>query len=248
MGAGERISSMAEKRNWFKELLEWLHHVYWIREFLISSGIAMAVMKWIVSHVGSLSQYGWAIWLLLAGLLMYLFDFRRRLRLKHRKSEDDLVIPQSKIEQILGPIFEDAKGAGAQAAMLWLFEAWSRDLIQRLEEAWDHWNYAGENLIHPLDARLDKLDFSKETAHQLTNDRRDFMVEYAAHLRRITADFPGFSSFVTTSGYPCDLEYRRVLNGLRSHSEKLEEYAERIWKSETPDSLLQETTDKEIPK
>lgn len=196
-------------------------------------------------------DFGWihfvpVLMLTIAGAVWLYGRFHNQ-KINH-SSEDDLVIPGPKVEQILGPIFEDVKGAGAQAAMLWLFEVWSRDLIQKLEETWDHWNYAGENLIHPLNARLDKLDFSKDAAYQLANDRRDFMVEYAAHLRRITADFPGFSSFITTSGYPCDLEYRRVLNGLHSHAKKLEEYAERIWKSETPDSSLHETIDKNTTK
>ncbi|HEX4029331.1 MAG TPA: hypothetical protein VHX20_03160 [Terracidiphilus sp.] len=68
---------MSEKRNRIEETLEWLHHAYWIREFLVSSGVAVAVMKWIVSHVAALSQYGWAIWLIIAGLLMYLFTILR---------------------------------------------------------------------------------------------------------------------------------------------------------------------------
>jgi hypothetical protein len=61
----------------FKEILEWLHHAYWIREFLISSGIAVAATKWLVSHVAILSQLGWAIWLVLAGALMYLLSLLR---------------------------------------------------------------------------------------------------------------------------------------------------------------------------
>jgi hypothetical protein len=184
---------------------------------------------------------GLAILLVLCFLVGFLLFPSKRSRPKQLSGgENDLIIPQSKVEQVLGPIFEDVKGAGAQAAMLWTFAGWSRDLIQILEEVWDHWNYAGENLIHPLDARIDKLDFSKDKAHQLSSERRDFMVEYVAHRRRIRADFPGFLSFVTTSAYPSDIEYRRVLNGLRSHAEKLEEEADKLWKAESPNPSLHE--------
>jgi hypothetical protein len=187
----------------------------------------------------SVDWIGLAILLALCFLIGFLLFPSKRSRPKRiSENENDLLIPQSKVEQILGPVFEDVKGAGAQAGMLWLLAAWSMELIQILEEVGDHWNYGGENLIHPLDARLDKLDFSKETAWKLANDRRDFMVEYAAHLRRVQATFPGFSSFVIANGYPSDQEYRRVLNGLRSHADMLRETADKIWTSEMPDNSL----------
>ena len=149
---------------------------------------------------------GFIILLALCFLIGFLLFPSKRSRPRQLDGEDDLVIPQSKFSQIMTPIFEDVKGAGAQAAMLWLFAAWAKDLILKLEETWDHWNYAGEKLIHPLDARIDKLDFSKDDVNQLVNERRDFMLEYVIHFRRIKTDFPGFSSPVTMGEYPSDLE------------------------------------------
>jgi hypothetical protein len=225
---------MAPERNWFKEILDWLHHVYWIREFLISSGIAVAAMKWLVSHVGLLSQYGWAIWLLLAGLLMYLFDWRRR-RLNPGETEKYLRIPESKVEQILRPLFRDAKGAGAQAGILWTLAAQARDVLVNLEQVWHHWNDAGERLIHPLDARIDKPDFLKGN---LIAERRDFMAIYMTHLMRLRVDVPGFTSNVTVYGFPSDREYLQVRNALQDHADKLDAAADAIWKSEEPNGTF----------
>jgi hypothetical protein len=118
-----------------------------------------------------------------------------------RKPKDrTTAVFDEKIKKIIDEVADDAKRAGAQAAMLWIFSGWAKDLIQRLEETWDHWNYEGQHLIHPLDARLDNLDFSKDSVVKLSNERRDFMVEYAAHLRRLRVDLSGFSSSLTQTG------------------------------------------------
>ncbi|MGA3131087.1 MAG: hypothetical protein ABSD59_09825 [Terracidiphilus sp.] len=68
---------MTEKRNWFKEFLEWAHHAYWVHEFLVSTGIATYAAKMVATHVNSLSQYGWPLGLIIAGLLMYVAEFIR---------------------------------------------------------------------------------------------------------------------------------------------------------------------------
>jgi hypothetical protein len=62
---------MSEKRNWLKEILEWLHHAYWIREFLVSSGTAAIVIKSLSGKFPIFAPYSWPAGILLAGILMY---------------------------------------------------------------------------------------------------------------------------------------------------------------------------------
>jgi hypothetical protein len=90
---------MADKRNRFKELLDWAHHAYWIGALLISSGVAEGVMKWTVSHVTVLSQFGGAIWLLIAGLLMYFLSALRPIWLRRKPA----LISQNAAALVINP-------------------------------------------------------------------------------------------------------------------------------------------------
>jgi hypothetical protein len=230
---------MAEnKRNWLKEILEWLHHAYWIHEFLVSSGLAAGAMTWLGSNFPAFKPYRWPTGLFAAGILMYVLSFIRHIRPAKKPKQGAVTIALDQAEQEIGEAVDDAKRSGAQAGMLWMLAASAKDLIQMLEQTWHHWNNAGERLIHPLDARLDKLDFSKDGAASLANERRDFMVLYSAHLTRLQADLRGFSSDVTKNGYPNSREYVQVLNDLRAHAQKLDEEADRIWKAEKPEETL----------
>ena len=69
---------MTEK-NRLKGALDWLHHAYWIREFLISSGIGTAVVAWIGRHLHIPADLLWPARLVAVGALMYLFVFARRI-------------------------------------------------------------------------------------------------------------------------------------------------------------------------
>jgi hypothetical protein len=66
-----------EKRNRLKETLEWLHHAYWIREFIVSSGLVGFAESWIRRHIQIPGDLIWPVRLLCVGALMYLLDFVR---------------------------------------------------------------------------------------------------------------------------------------------------------------------------
>ena len=73
---------MSEKKHWFKELLEWLHHGYWIREFLLSSGLWSLVVLLVSKYVMPIgSHVMWPLLLLLVGGSMYLLDWLHK---KHK--------------------------------------------------------------------------------------------------------------------------------------------------------------------
>jgi hypothetical protein len=67
-----------EKPNRVKEALDWLHHAYWIREFVLSSGIGGVVVAWMGRHVHIPADLLWPARLVAVGALMYLFAFARR--------------------------------------------------------------------------------------------------------------------------------------------------------------------------
>ena len=88
-------------------------------------------------------------------------------RLEPSKSEIDETINNVKL-------------AGAKGFLLSHLEARAIELQQELESLWHHWNNAGEKLIHPLDARLDKVkEISNDGSFKLLNERREFMVLYS---------------------------------------------------------------------
>jgi len=70
---------VSEERNWFKELLEWLHHAYWIWEFLISVGLWGLLTHFIGKYSPIVAEYKPWLILLLAGASIYTFQlFRKR--------------------------------------------------------------------------------------------------------------------------------------------------------------------------
>lgn len=66
---------MAEKHSRIKDVLEWLHHAYWIHEFLLSSGLAAIIATWLAKHHATLAPYVWPIGILIAGVLTYVWSF-----------------------------------------------------------------------------------------------------------------------------------------------------------------------------
>jgi len=151
------------------------------------------------------------------------------------KPPDLITVERGEFLKVIDEVVDDSKKAGAQAGILWLLAAQAKDAIHLLEKTWHHWNNSGERLIHPLDARIDKPDFTKG---DLISERRDFMAIYLSHLMRLSTDIPGFTSDVTSYGFPSDREYLEVLNALRSHAEKLDSEADKIWQSESPNDSL----------
>lgn len=74
-----------EHRGWLKELLEWLHHAYWIREFLLSSGLWTSITTWAVKSAYLPADYKWPVTILLVGLSMYLLVLIRPLWQQSKK-------------------------------------------------------------------------------------------------------------------------------------------------------------------
>jgi hypothetical protein len=79
---------MAENR--FKRWLDWAHHVYWIRELLLSLGIGkilqvVASRIWAIPH-----EWQLAIWLITSGLLCWLLAvlLNRNLTQKQRSAQN----------------------------------------------------------------------------------------------------------------------------------------------------------------
>jgi hypothetical protein len=67
-----------EKKNPLKETLEWLHHAYWIREFLLSSGFWAISVNLFSRYFPGASYLRWPLILFLVGASMYLLDWYRR--------------------------------------------------------------------------------------------------------------------------------------------------------------------------
>jgi hypothetical protein len=198
------------------------------------------LLEWLNKRMGTET----IIELLLSGLLVYFI-------LSHGEKNHVEIVPAPKLvsratlndldEETIESLMEgwsDAKRAGTQAGILWRFGADARSLVDALERTWQHWNDAGEHLVHPLDVRIDRPDHSNKAFDDLVTERRDFMVLYAYHLSHLRAEFPGFSSDIAQGEYPSDREYIEILRGLRLHVEVLEGTAENIWKSEEFDESL----------
>lgn len=71
------MAESPEKNSRFKEILEWLHHAYWIREFLLSLGAGKWFITWIELHFHIPHEYNWPLTFLLAGISMYLLALAR---------------------------------------------------------------------------------------------------------------------------------------------------------------------------
>jgi hypothetical protein len=138
--------------------------------------------------------------------------------------------PKKMLESEVSNTINDVKLHGGESSLLSFMEARAIELQSILEALWHHWNNAGEKLIHPLDARIDKLkNYSASEAKQLLDERRDFMVLYSHHLNTIKAEFPGFTSAVVGAGYPSSCEYHHVLANLKEHAEKIKNRSEEAW-------------------
>jgi hypothetical protein len=79
----ERLAIMGKSDNehkepWFRPVLEYLHHAYWIRDFLISSGVWAAVVKWLHDHAFISVGYAWPLACALIGVSMYLIELGRK--------------------------------------------------------------------------------------------------------------------------------------------------------------------------
>jgi hypothetical protein len=68
---------MGEKRNRFKETLEWLHHAYWIHDFIVSTGAVGIAATWLAKHYVAFMPYAWAAGFVAVGLSLYLSAFIR---------------------------------------------------------------------------------------------------------------------------------------------------------------------------
>ncbi len=205
-------------------LIDWgrrVQFVYQVAGLALSASAWTAVSKFInENHTLAawrvpISLAASAVVLLMFGALLHRFSPGQQ-RMKSEKEVDEAI--------------EKIKLAGARGFLLSHFEARAIDLQQTLEETWHHWNNAGEKLIHPLDARLDKLtSYSADGAMKLLDERRDFMVLYSQHLNLLKLEFPEFASLVIEAGYPSDNEYPRVLANLKTHIETLREQSQREW-------------------
>lgn len=79
-----------ERRGRSKEVLDWLHHAYWIREALGLTGIAAGVMRWITTTSSAFSRYAWPAGIVLAGVLVFALDWFRQYRaLRRSKAESN---------------------------------------------------------------------------------------------------------------------------------------------------------------
>jgi hypothetical protein len=127
-------------------------------------------------------------------------------------------------------VLRDVKLQGARAILLSVMATEATYLMELLEEVWHHWDNLGEKLVHPLDARIDKMkDYSSDGVMKLVYEHRDFLVLYAHHLRTLATELPKFASPVVVTGYPSDCEYHRVLANLRVHIENLKTESQTAW-------------------
>jgi hypothetical protein len=80
----------SENKDRIKEILEWLHHAYWIREFVLSLGAWGVFMTWVEHRFNFPHEYKWPLVCLLVGSSMYLFVLLRAWWRKRRPA----VLPQ----------------------------------------------------------------------------------------------------------------------------------------------------------
>lgn len=75
---------MGKFKPWLKDKLEWLHHVYWIGELLVSTGAWTAIVKWAIQHEYIAQIYEWPLILVLVGLSMFLLLWLFPLKTKEK--------------------------------------------------------------------------------------------------------------------------------------------------------------------
>jgi hypothetical protein len=194
----------------------------WIKPIVFSPFLVMAVA------VGAILIH--AIW-----------QTRKRMVLDPNDPKRKVTLPHDELLKIIEDAAQEAKRAGSQATIMLFLSSRSEELTSRLEEAYHHWQYANQKLIHPLDIQLNKIvteNCSGDDIQRLRDEHRDFMVLYAAHLSALQSEIPGFTSEIAQGDYPSNKEYLLVLNDLRDHTRKLKETAQRIWDSESPEGAL----------
>lgn len=130
-------------------------------------------------------------------------------------------------------ITENAKNSFAQVVLLNHFHAEAVHIEYVLTTVWHHWDNAGEKLIYPIGKKNEWKEWSIDKCLPLVDELRDFRVVFSLHIGWLHLDFPGFSSKLTTSGYPSEDEYQVVLANIRAHGQALKELANSIKKSET---------------
>jgi hypothetical protein len=128
-------------------------------------------------------------------------------------------------------VLEEVMRAGVSSALYDYMGARARDLIRDIETLWHHWNNAGEKLVHPLTATIDKVqDWSDyEKASKLVDERRDFLVLYSHHVMVVRLMLPEFNSRTMDDGYPSSKEYVQARTDLVTHAEELESLSEIAW-------------------
>jgi hypothetical protein len=121
----------------------------------------------------------------------------------------------------LGVRGDDRARAIGQSMLLCTFEAEARELVNRLEEAWQRWQSSGENLLCPLTENPTK----NTGACDLQVELHDFKLLYVTHMQRVAIDAPYFISNALAAGLRSDHEYPVVLRDLKEHAEGLLEMA-----------------------
>jgi hypothetical protein len=206
----------------FKDTLDWgkrLQFLYQIVALLLSGSVIAGVRAMI--HSTSIPPiWRWSIYLLCAALSLLLFaSIGRWWSIRKKLSLDEA-----------RETIHDVKACAGKAALLYYMVARATELSRDLEALWHQWNNSGEKLIHPLDAKFDKLkDASSDEAWNLLNARRDFMVMYAHHIITMKVEFPDFTSHVMSAGYPAPYEYVQVRDNLKEHADQLEQMADKLW-------------------
>lgn len=139
---------------------------------------------------------------------------------------------QSRRERI-GPLSRQGKFAGGQAALLCHFAARARGFGQHAREHLASLEQFRGSIIHPLNINHPK-NFGAENALALVDELRDFKLLYRDHLSYLKSEVPGFSSSVTSHGFPSDREYPEVISDLRAHASSLDDAAQQVWDTERP--------------
>jgi hypothetical protein len=146
-----------------------------------------------------------------------------------------------KLVEEFAKIADDVKRAGAQGALLFQFNDEAVHLERILVAAWHECDAVGVKLVHPLSENPWR-DTKSDAFIPFVKGLNDFYSQYASHVEWLKICSPGFASRTITRGYPSEDPYYDVLDDLQSHSAKLKETAERIWKSESPEEVLNAKT------
>jgi len=215
---------MAEK---LKDILDWGKRIQFVSQViaLLFSASVVAAARAMISYYTHIPTLWHApIYFLSAGIAL-LFFASIGLWWSNRQEKDvESVVDTTKA-------LEEVMLQGGQSALYDYMWCRAIDLIRDLEALWHNWNNAGERLIHPLDATLDKVAnwTSTNDAMALMDKRRDFMVLYSHHLMIVKLSFPDIVSKTIKGGFPSDREYFEVRSDLEIHAEELKWMAKKTW-------------------